>query len=148
MHLQTSDAVAFVSASFPLNTESIVARTAAGSYLADRGAAFDPDRLELRWRRLRKDSDEFKQVMVETPHGLFLLPKIKGFVVPEFALYLLVLYGLSSLVRYHPDVWFPMLEDQTDEYFVVRSFMLAAQRRLPSLVLNHLNRRTYQFLVK
>jgi hypothetical protein len=70
------------------------------------------------------------------------LPKIKGFAVSEYAIYLAVLFVISHLARYYPDYWVPMQRDRTDEFFLIQDFLDVAEDKIPNLALNHLSRQT------
>jgi hypothetical protein len=137
--------VVSVNATFPINAGSIRDHAAVGSYLATRDLTYDSVNKQARWTGRRERLDEIEQLSIRTPFGLFLLPTIRAHAFPEFSIYLMVLYALSILVRYNPHTWIPMLEDQTDEHFLIRSFLLAAKSQVPLLAINHLTRKSWVF---
>ena len=97
----------------------------------------------VRWTPANRETfAELEQVLIDAPSGKYFLPKLRGKVVPEYVICLMVLYALSSLARYYPDVWVAMWEQQTHEIFILRSFVYHAQRTVPRLALNHLTKRT------
>lgn len=137
--------VATIEAHFPVSVESLSAHAAVGSYLRSHNLMYDPTRKRAAWTGTRDRFDEVYQLCVETPAGTFLLSRIQGKVVSEFAIYVIVLYALSMFVRYSPNVWLRMIEDQTDEFFLIRSFILLAKKAVPQLALNHLTRQSWVF---
>jgi hypothetical protein len=134
-----------IKAGFPLNLGSIVDNLAVGKYLQEHKLTYNSQYSIISWHGTRERFVEAAQLCIETPHGLFLLPTIRGRVISEFSIYLMCLYALSVLARYHPQLWLRTVDDDTDEHFVIRSFMLTAKTKIPSLVLNHLTRQTWVF---
>ncbi len=63
------------------------------------------------WHGTRERFAEAYQLCIGTPHGLFFLPTIRGWVFSEFAICLGALYTLSVLARYHPNLWLRTVED-------------------------------------
>jgi hypothetical protein len=135
-----------IRAHFPLSVESLRDNAAVGQYLSSHGLALMSGRPGVfSWFGTRERFNEGMQICIDTPHGWFLLPTVRGKIISEFAVYLGCLYALSVFARYHPELWLRTVEDETDEHFVVRSFMLVAKVKIPELVLNHLTKRTWSF---
>lgn len=111
-------------------------------YLSSNGLTVNEKDSRIGWIPTRYWREELEQVCLSPPGGLYFLPKIGGIVMPEFTIYLMVLYTISNLVRYYPDVWVQMNDDESDEHFVIRSFIHEAKKNVPRLVLNQLTKLT------
>ncbi|MDO8616907.1 MAG: YaaC family protein [Dehalococcoidia bacterium] len=60
--------------------------------------------------------------------------------------YLMVLFALSYLARYHPEKWNPFVQsDETGERLLVERFIRIAARGLPNLMLNALHHERMEF---
>ncbi len=105
----------------------------------------DVGRNAFSWRTARFASDELNAITVEMAGRRYMLPTVRGLKVPEFSMYLGVLFVLGYFARYYPDYWLDMIEKQSDEYFLIRDFIDTAADNVPHLVLNHLSRRTFLF---
>lgn len=125
---------------------------AIGTYLTEHDVTNDPSiPNRISWQRakvgtdVRSPEDELLAISITADRRRFFLPTVKRRVVSEFAMYLAVLYVISVAARYYPDYWIMMQQDRTPEFFLVREFLDAAEDKVPTLVLNHLHRRTFVF---
>ena len=133
--------LARVSSTFDINEGYLTSRVAVSDYLKANGLSIIDEKAgTIKWEATRPS--EFEQLTINAPQGTFFLPKLHKQVIPEFLIYLMVLYQLSNLARYEPESWIPLFEEQSDEYFVIRSFMRVAKEKIPRLALNHLTRHT------
>lgn len=93
-----------------------------------------------------KDEDDIRTLTLYTPQGLYLERRLRnGLYVPEPAVHLAIQLALSELVRYHPLTWLAMAEANTNEYALVREYMDISSRKYPTLILNELAWKTYDF---
>ncbi|WP_437798924.1 YaaC family protein [Sorangium sp. So ce693] len=66
-------------------------------------------------------------------------PEDRGHAPPVVILYLMGLFALGTLSRYHADVWSPFVRnDTTGERWLVEKFVALAARHMPNLVLDML----------
>jgi hypothetical protein len=123
---------------------------AASTYLLSRDLAVtNSEGHRIEWTLSGRSWDEeIDQVLVSAHGAKYFLPRIHGKALAEYTICLIILFALSRLARYNPNIWIRMRDSQTNEMFVLRSFVLYAQRAIPTLVLNHLTKRNHVLITE
>lgn len=129
----------------PLNMGYVRDTFAISSYLEANSLAI-VSRDEFKWAPTRPSRDEIANLAIRARGAWWLLPRLNGNLIPEYCLFLAVLYALSVFARYIPEYWLKMREDRSDEWFLIRDFMDIVEEKVPRLALNHFTRQTHDFI--
>lgn len=128
------------------NLDHALSKIAVADYLRTCNVALT-DKHVLSWDRERSLANEEVALFLD-PGEHFLLPKINGRVISQYAILLGVLYALSELCRYYPMQWISLYESNSAEHYIIREFVQVASETLPKLALDHFAKSTYTFHTK
>ncbi len=117
---------------------------AIADYLSRSSLSIENDRA-IKWSPRRAVVEEIGNISISALGTSWFLPKLRGFVVPEYSIYVAILHVFSVFARYVPEYWLKIRENLTDEWILIRDFIDIAEEKVPRLALDHFTRQTNEF---